>query len=455
MSINSQKIPFDPAKWPFFYGWFMILAAGLGILSSIPGQTFGVSAFTEPLIESLPIDRTGISLAYMLGTAGSALLLTWGGKAYDAWGARITGFAAASLMGLVLLSLSRLEWLIESLTGALGESRREAVAFALLAVGFLVLRFSGQGVLTMASRNMLMKWFDHRRGLANGIIGLFVPVVFSVSPLLLNLLVLRQGWRQAWFTLGVGALLGVGLFILVFFRDNPESCGLRPDGGLQPLPNDPRHDPVRDFTLKEARRTLRFWVFNLTIALHALISTALTFHIVSIFDQAMIDQKKAFAIFIPSSIITVFMAFFCGWISDHIRLKKLLFVLMAGTAIAIGGIFLLNRPAGYWLVVLGNGIAGGVFGLLMTVSWPRFFGRRHLGAISGFHMSWVVGFSAVGPYLMGLSLQHFGSYRPSFTVCLAGLAILFILALGIDRPARPNASGANRSKPSPQPPPAR
>ena len=237
--------------------------------------------------------------------------------------------------------------------------------------------------------------------------------------------------------LGMGCVLfGVALFSWVFYRDNPEACGLRPDGNLKHKPGDPQHQPDRQFTLSEARRTQAFWIYTLTIAMHALYLTAITFHIVSVFDNAGIGKAKAMAIFIPSSIITVFAAFLAGWISDHVPLKYFLLLLMGGMAISMLGTLLLEYAAGYYMVIAGNGLAGGTFGLLMTITWPRFYGRKHLGAISGFHMSWVVAFSAVGPSTFGLAFAFTNSYEPAVTACLLALGALFYLALRTKDPRR-------------------
>lgn len=431
MRKNSNLFPFNPGKWPFFYGWFIIIAATVGIIGSVPGQTFGISAFTEHLIEALSINRTMLSLAYLIGTIGGAFLLTWGGKVYDLIGARRTALIAAGGLGIILLYLSQVDNISSYLAGLVGQEARPAAAFIAITFGFLVLRFSGQGMLTMTSRNMLMKWFDHKRGFANGIMGAFVALAFSGTPYFFDRMITSFGWRTSWFLMGVIVLCGLLLFIAVFFRDNPEACGLQPDGGAPPKPGDPQHDPAQDYTLKEARKTLRFWVFNLTIALHAFFFTSFTFHVVSLFEQAGIDKTRAFAIFMPASLIAVTARVFCGWISDHIPLKHLLFVLIGGMAISMSGFLLLSFGAGYYMIILGNGISGGVFGLLATVTWPRYFGRTHLGAISGFHMSWVVAFSAVGPFLFGLSFSQLGSYITAILASLIFLGGLFAAALNL------------------------
>ena len=44
------------------------------------------------------------------------------------------------------------------------------------------------------------------------------------------------------------------------------------------------------------------------------------------------------------------------------------------------------------------------------MTWPRFYGRDHLGRISGFVMAIIVFASALGPILFSLSYSHLGSY---------------------------------------------
>jgi hypothetical protein len=112
---QHNNVPFSPAKSPVFYGWFIVLWGTLGIIMSVPGQTMGVSTFTDHLIDALRLDRNELSTAYLLGTIASSFLLTRAGKLYDKIGARwlgtISGFAMSSLvffsaMGPLLFSFS-------------------------------------------------------------------------------------------------------------------------------------------------------------------------------------------------------------------------------------------------------------------------------------------------------------------------------------------------------------
>ena len=171
--------PFAVNKWPFFYGWVVWLISTLGFLMSIPGQTMGMAVFTEPFINAFDLSRTQLSIAYMLGTLASALFLTRAGRLYDRLGARLIMVGSSVALAIVLLYFTVLDRLAAHLVGTPG------VMFLLIMLGYFGVRFSGQGVLTSASRNVLMNWFARRRGRASGLRGVFVSLGFSLAPLVL------------------------------------------------------------------------------------------------------------------------------------------------------------------------------------------------------------------------------------------------------------------------------
>jgi len=65
------------------------------------------------------------------------------------------------------------------------------------------------------------------------------------------------------------------------------------------------------------------------------------------------------------------------------------------------------------IVIICFGVQGGVWGCLSLVTWPRFYGRKHLGAISGLFMSCQVFASAIGPPIFGASEYFTGNYHNS------------------------------------------
>ncbi len=428
--------PFAPSGLPFFYGWVILGAGTIGMLMSVPGQTVGVSAFTEDLLHDLQVTRDNLSLAYLVGTLFSGLMITRAGKLYDRFGARFMAFIAGVMLGTMLLYLTRVgkianfmqrsEWITPA-----------TATFFLLSFGFWGIRFFGQGMLTMTSRNMVMKWFDQRRGMANAVLGIFTALGFSLAPQVLSQIINRYEWRGAWVLMAFMVGILFTIFVLIVFRDNPENCGLRPDGRMKIRKGRKRPPslPDKDFTLKEARLTISFWAFTLALALSALYITGLTFHVVSIFEINGMTAEKALGIFVPTSIVAVMVQFVFSYLSDFVKLKYLLMLFLTGMLVSSLGMYLLAvESAAYYIMIAGNGILWGMYAVLIGVTWPRFFGLKHLGAISGFSLSLTVFGSAMGPYLFSLSLKYGDNYDMVAVLCLALSVILLVLSFRADNP---------------------
>ena len=88
----------------------------------------------------------------------------------------------------------------------------------------------------------------------------------------------------------------------------------------------------------------------------------------------------------------------------------------------------------YWMIIIGNGIVWGLYSVLIGVTWPRFYGLKNLGAISGSSLSFTVIGSALGPYMFSLSLEWTGSYDLVGWICLGIGLLLFFLAFKADNP---------------------
>ncbi|MFP4367321.1 MAG: MFS transporter [Bacteroidales bacterium] len=442
-SDRFKNIPFSPVKWPFFYGWVIIFAGIAGILMSIPGQTIGVSVFTDHLIDALDIGRVNLSMAYMFGTIISGLCIPFAGRMYDNYGVRPVIITAGLMMGITLIYLSQIVIISSWASGIMHIINPSWIIFILITAGFFSLRFFGQGVLTMASRNMVMKWFDKRRGFANAILGITLSFGFSLSPQVLDIMIGDFSWQGTWQILGMVAGVGFVIFAFIFFRDNPVMYGLVPDGRIFQKKNESGQEEVnlKEFTLKEAKATYSFWIFNLSLALQALYITALTFHVISIFIVNGYDHRAAITIFLPTSVVAVSFHFFGSWLSDYIKLKFFLLLQLFGILISMFALVFLDRSDTMrWMLIAGNGIMQGMFGVLSAVVWPRFFGLKHLGAISGYAMGWMVIGSALGPFLFGLSYDYTGHYSIAVWFCILIAITLFILGFKADNVDRPEIS---------------
>jgi len=437
----SPNFPFRPASSRVFYGWFIVVAATIGMIFTIPGQTMGFSVFTDILIDELGLSRLQLSTAYLVGTVLAGFSLPVLGRLFDKIGARRMAVYAATATGLILFYLALSARISRGLAGLLGGVGISPViiSFLVITVGFFLIRASAQGVLALTGRNMIGKWFDYHRGTALAISGVFTGFAFSIAPRVLDALIHRFGYSGAWTFLGILTFAGMGLIGWLFYRDNPEECGLQMDGPEAAGKKRVLHEDAiahRDFTLAEAIRTLPFWAFILSFAFFSLYGTAITFHIVSLGAEAGIDRTTVISYFLPMAFFSVGTNLFCGWISSKTRLKYLLIAMNMAGFFSVYGMLHLSADWGPVLYIAGNGICGGAFVALAGISTPRFFGRKHIGAISGVGMSTMVIASGMGPFLFSLSTTLTGSFQSALWAALLVPLALVLISTRSDNPQR-------------------
>jgi len=436
---NIREIGVRPERFGFFYGYIIVLVGALGVWFSIPGQTIGVSVFTDPVKDALGLTRGEFSNAYAVGTIASSLLLGRAGKWFDRFGARKVAFGA--VLGLSLsIALCSMSEIISREVNAYFGFETIGFTFAMMCVLFFLIRFCGQGVLTLSSRNMIMIWFDQNRGKVNAFTSVALSFGFSSAPLWLNALVERWEWDWAWRWMSL-ALLGASVLVWAFYRDRPEEFGLLPDGS--PAENESDRGLIfkrlaRQFTLREARGTRAFWVYGLILAFNSFFITGLTFHVVSVFRSVGWEKEKAIALFLPAALVSVSVSTLFNFLSDYVSLKRYLYAMILGGCLATSGLYFLDLPFGYLLLIAGIGMLGGFFAVLNSIVWPRFYGRTHLGAISGRIQSFLVFSSALAPSMFSWVYTQFGTYRLISVFCAL---VLLVLAIGGKRADNPQPAG--------------
>jgi MFS transporter, OFA family, oxalate/formate antiporter len=438
--IFGVRTPFPPSKCPFFYGWVIVFAATLGSIFSIPGQTMGFSVFTDILIKELGLSRIELSLAYCVGTVASGFSLPWLGRVLDQWGERRMAVASTMATGLVLLFLAHSVQLSSSLAQIIPSG---IAAFLIIGVGFFLIRVSAQGVLSMTCRNAIGKWFDHQRGLALAVSGVLVSFSYSIAPRALDWLIARYHYDGAWFVMGTVTIAVMGPLAWLLFRDTPEEDGLLMDGGKKTdraLKNPDMHIH-HDFTRDEALRDYSFWAFNLSLAFFGLYATAFTFHIVSLGEELSFTRSDILSLFIPIAFVSVTTNLTFGIINSRLKLKTLLLVMNLGCFSAALGMLFLNQPGGIPAYVIGSGIAGGGFVSLSGIVFPRFYGRKHLGAIGGVNMASMVMGSGIGPLLFGWCHHATASYRIILLLSVVVPMLLAVMSLKADNPQRKLTGG--------------
>lgn len=428
---SSDRWPFDPSGFRFYYGWVVLVVGSVGVLASVPGQTAGVGVFIDELISATGLSRLQLSIAYLIGTGSSGLLLSRGGRAIDRHGSRWVAVFAVFGLATTLVGLS--------MVGPMSTP----VGLAVMSLGFGCLRFTGQGLLTLTSRTMISQWFERRRGVVTSSSNAVMSFAFSSSPALLLALIEIDGFRTAWRILAAALVAVVGTIVVIFFRDSPESSGLIIDGGVAaPTGNEPAVVGTDDDRTRAAAvRDLSFWALTVPVVAMASTSTALTFHILDFGAELGFSDEDIVGIFVPIALVSVPVTLLGGWLIDTIPPVRVATLMSIAQIVMYTAVSMLDRPIAFAVAVGSWGIAAGCYAPLTSAALPRLFGRRHLGSIAGLQMSCMVVGSAIGPALFALVQGATGSYRPALWISL----VLPVAGLFLSIVARPPFVQASHS----------
>ncbi len=408
-------------KSPVHYGWVILVVGTIGLIMSSPGQTYSFSIFIEQFINDLGMSRSLVSTLYAAGTVIGSLALPFIGRAIDRRGNRMMVVLISLGFGLVCIGMGMVQnaWM--------------------LLLGIIFMRMLGQSSTVIVSLNVINQWWVRRRGFVLGI-STFASAILGpgLFPNLINWLIPQIGWRGAYFVLGamvLGIMLPIGY---LFFRERPERYRLLPDAGLVNLidPKQPDIPAEQNWTRAEAIRTAAFWLITLSIASSAMLNTGLTFHIVSIFADNGLSANLAAAIFVPMSLTTALVSIPGGWLTDRINIKYMLafgLLLQAITILvstSIGSSFL---AIAYGIVF---GISSGTMRVVSSVVYANYFGRAHLGAISGLTSTIASFASGLGPLIYGVGRDMAGSYWPALLISALYPATMVVLVLLMKRPQK-------------------
>lgn len=115
----------------------------------------------------------------------------------------------------------------------------------------------------------------------------------------------------------------------MFFQDNPEDCGLFPDGATAPPVAKEAATQDREYSLRQALCGFSFWPFALGLSLHALTITALTFNVESVFSEAGL-------VAFTNEVIGAPKEWLIGYFDNLIKRRELFCVSDNGRVIASG-----------------------------------------------------------------------------------------------------------------------
>jgi MFS family permease len=412
VSAEIRQPPVTPFALPFYYGWVHVFVAAVAMVGTLPGRTQGLGLITEPLLRDLQIDRVYFARINLWATLIGALFSVGVGRLIDRFGSRIVLTVVAVSLASVVFGMS---------------ATSNVAAIAIL---ITLTRGFGQSALSVVSITMVGQWFVRRLNLAMAVYTIALSIGFMLAFPLIGAIVLANGWRTAWWIIGVTLLIGLAPLALLLVRRSPESCSIDPDGERRP---DELHSAA-DYTLRQALSTPSFWVFGIASAVYGLIASGIALFNESILAERQFDASTYHRSLVVVALTSLVGNFLGGWIAAKWKMNRLLslaMVLLAGSLVALPHVSTEIHVAIYAAVM---GLAGGFVIVIFFSFWSAAYGRRHLGKIQGVAQALTVIASAVGPLVLAETVSRTGSYAAIFYSLSLAVTVLALLAWFVKLP---------------------
>jgi MFS family permease len=382
-----------------YFGWRVALAACLGVMGGFGSLfVYTFTVFVKPLGAQFGWNREAVSVGFAIAamTVGMASPLI--GRLIDRFGPRHIILPCMTVFGCGIAS------------------------FALLRPGIwqfyltcFVIGVVGNGAAHLAYARSISTWFERRLGVALAFVMVGAGLGAMILPVIAQAVVTRSGWRTAYLTLGLTALiLGLPLsWLYVKDRDTTKTKTAEVQhAGL---------------TWQQGARSLPFWIIVAVLFVSSISMNGAITHLSALLTDRGITPGSAA---LCASILggtSILGRVATGWLLDRFFGGRVAFVINLATA---GGIFMLanansfvSGAAAAALIGIGAGGEAAITPYLLT----RYFGLRAFSTLYGLTWTFYAAAGAAGPVILGRTFDATGSY----TSLLSTLAIALAVAAAI------------------------
>jgi len=285
------------------------------------------------------------------------------------------------------------------------------------------------------------RWYPTKLGTALGFAMSGIGFGILVGVPAINALIETYGWRQTFmFLAALGPLwvIPAALFLLKMPEEAPIHEGpTSPAAETTSAPNEPLY---RDWVLKTALRSPRFWLAGACFMTGACVAQILLMHQFAFMVDQGIDKTESSFITGVIGISSIVGQLFWGNLSDRIGRERAYTMAAVCNLLAIGALVYLGSILALWVAVsfaifvgLGYGANTPIFpatsrDLFTSPFFPSIFGTLAISGSLG---------AAIGAWLGGWLYDVTGGYSAMLVVS-AVLAVVSPLLLWIAAPRLPN-----------------
>ena len=388
-----------------YYGWRVVLAACFGVMAGFGSLfVYTFSVFVKPLASQFGWTREAISGGFAIAAVTLGIVSPVLGRLIDRLGPRRIILICMMIYACGIISLALLRF---------GVWQFYATCF--------VLGLVGNGAAHLAYSRSISTWFHQRLGTALAFVMVGAGLGAMLLPVIAQSIISRAGWRTAYASLGVLALL-LGL---------PLSWRYIRERGA----TDRKATPVAHFglTWQEGLSSYAFWIITTILFVSSISMNGAITHLSALLTDRGITPGEAALCASVLGRASLLGRVVVGWLLDRFFGPRVALGINLLTAL---GVFLLARAASFPAGCFAAGLIGvGAGGEAATTPYllTRYFGLRAFSTLYGLTWTFYAAAGAIGPVILGNTFDVTGSYASLLGILAVALAVAAAMNLLLPR----------------------
>ena len=343
------------------------------------GQSFFLGLFNESIRNELDITHGQFGSIYASATLLSSIILIWVGKKIDDFDVLKFSFFVISLLAISTFTFSKIN----------------SVAFLFVAI--LLMRFSGQGMMSHTASTTISRYFTNTRGkaLSTGWFGLSTAEFLMPVTIIYALTIMD--WRNIWIIISVAIILFLPLVSYFLVKEVK----------LSSRENDTEvaKENIKQWKRSEVIKDYRFIIIALNMLAMPWIATGIFVYqsfILSAKNWGEYTIAQSFMVYSIASVLTLFVA---GFLIDKFTSRKLLIYMNIPFLISLLILIYFKSPVSSFFFLGLIGVSNGFANVLGSSTWAELYGVKFIGSIKALTTALMVFSTAFGTALFGLMID--------------------------------------------------
>ncbi len=347
--------------------------------SSFGQSFFFLGLFNESIRNELDITHGQFGSIYASATLLSSIILIWVGKKIDDFDVLKFSFFVISLLAISTFTFSKIN------------------SLAFLFVAILLMRFSGQGMMSHTASTTISRYFTNTRGkaLSTGWFGLSTAEFLMPVTIIYALTIMD--WRNIWIIISVAIILFLPM--VSYFLVKEVKLSSREDD------NEIIKENIKQWKRSEVIKDYRFIIIALNMLAMPWIATGIFVYqsfILSAKNWGEYTIAQSFMVYSIASVLTLFVA---GYLIDKFTSRKLLIYMNIPFLISLLILIYFQSPVSSFFFLGLIGVSNGFANVLGSSTWAELYGVKFIGSIKALTTALMVFSTAFGTALFGLMID--------------------------------------------------